>query len=275
MLDQVTQIIKTDKAVAANQKRLSICLRSNGFSFFTANLDRELLSYGEADFDFDRPMGELTQALKAFLAEQQLSAFSFAQMRLVFCSDHFVWIPEHLYDAARDRQYLHMVSSPESSLGVYHIASRLMQSYMVFSAPAMAVTAFKVALPGVDVHCQHSVLASAELLRRSSAHPLVLMHRRPGRVDFEACYNGKLLFSNTFSSADDTESLYHGLDVMKQLHLETPDMELAICGEVDRSTYAMMQHYFPNVSLYTGEPVTSEHPELQRIPTYKYILNLI
>lgn len=274
MSNQVTQIIKTDKAVAANQKRLSICLRSNGFSFFTATLDRELLSYGEVDFDFDRPMGELTMRLKALLAELQLSAFAFAQMRLVVCSDHFAWVPEHLYDAVRDRQYLHMVASFESSLGVYHIGSKRLQSYMVFSAPAAAVTAFKVVLPGVDVHCQHSVLADDELMRRSAAHPLVLMHRRAGCVDFEACYNGQLLFCNTFPVADDTEALYHGLDVMKQLHLETPDMELAICGDVDRSTYAMLQHYFPNVSLYTGAPVTSEHPDLQRIPTYKYILSL-
>lgn len=274
MLNQVTKIIKTDKAVASNQKRLSICLRPNGFSFLTATLGRELLSYGEADFDFDRPMGELTQQLKSFLADLQLSAFSFAQMQLVLCSDHFVWIPDHLYDAVRDRQYLHMVASPESSLGVYHIGSSLLQSHMVFSAPSVAVTAFKVALPGVDVHCQHSVLASADLLQRSNAHPLVLMHRRTGRADFEACYNGKLLFCNTFSAADDTEALYHGLDVMKQLHLETPDMELAICGEVDRNTYAMIQYYFPNVSLYTGAPVTSEQPDLQRIPTYQHILLL-
>lgn len=274
MSNQVTQIIKTDKAVATNPKRLSICLRSNGFSFSTATPDRELLSYGEADFDFNRPMGELTAQLKDFLSELQLSSFSFAQMQLVICSDHFAWIPEHLYDAARDRQYLHMVSSPDSALGVYHIYHKQLQSYMVFSAPAMAVTAFKVALPGVDVHCQHSVLASADLMQRSAAHPLVLLHKRAERVDFEACYNGRLLFSNSFPAADDTEALYHGLDVMKQLHLETPDMELAICGQVGRETYAMLQHYFPNVTLYTGLPVTSEHPDLQRIPTYQHILLL-
>ncbi|MBO4599695.1 MAG: DUF3822 family protein, partial [Bacteroidales bacterium] len=254
--------------------RLSICLRSNGFSFSTTTVGQELLTFGEADFDFHLPISQLPQAIKVFFAENGIPTFGCKQVRLIVPSEHFVWVPEHLYDATRDRQYLKMASRVESSVGAYHAYSDVMKSYMVFTAPTDVITAFKVAIPGIDVMSQHSVLANAELLQRSAQHPVVLMHVRDGVGDFEAFYNNQLLLSNSFSAESDNELLYHALDVMKTLHLETPDMELAICGSVGREIYALLQHYFPNVTLYTGRPFSYSNPTFQTLHTYRHALLL-
>ena len=100
------------------------------------------------------------------------------------------------------------------------------------------------------------------------------MHVRDGVGDFEAFYNGRLLMSNSYAANGEKELLYHALNVMKTLHLETPDMELAICGEVGRDIYGMLQHYFPNVTLYTGRPFTYTNPDFQTFHSYRHVLVL-
>lgn len=271
---KVTTLITTDKAVANNDSRLSICLRPNGFSFATASTDQVLYTLGEAEFDMTQPLGETVSHIKAFFAEQGVDTLNIAQMRLVVPASQFVWIPEELYDPARDRQYLQMVARPERDNSVCHILSPVLKAYMVFTAPAAAVTAFKVALPGIDIHCQHSVLVNDLTLKKSVGHPCLLVHVREGVADYEAFYDGRLLLSNSLPAADDNECLYHALGIMKQLHMETPDMELTICGDVGRQIYQMLQHYFPSVTLYTGKPHTFVNPEFQTLHTYRHALLL-
>ncbi len=264
---KVTTIIGTDKAVANKEMRLSIWLRSNGFSFASIVGDN-LLSLGETVFDIHQPLHELMQSVKNFMADQNIDVFAYKETRLVIPSAHFAWMPEHLFDSIRTRQYLKLVADVDPHLGVYHTYCPYLKSYLVFSAPSELVTAFKVALPGVDVHCQHSVLANKSMLQQSTQHPMMIMHVQESTADYELLYGGKLLLSNSYVAQDDNAKLYHAIDLMKQLHIETPDMELTICGDVNREIFMLLQQYFPNVSLYTGDPVTyeSENP----LPTYKY-----
>ncbi len=269
----VTTIITSDKAVANNDSRLSICLSADGFSF-TVIAEEAVQRFGEVSLDFSRPFGELAKAIQESFSQMDIATFGFKQAVLVVPTDYFVWIPTHLHDALRDRQYLRMVSRPDLGLGVYHIAVPHLDAMMVFAAPTAVVTAFKLAIPGIDVHCQHSALTSEMLLQKSAQHPVILMHVRDGAGDFEACFNGQLLLSNTYAVRNENELLYHAIELMKQLHLETPDMELAICGQVDREIFSMLQHYFPNVTLYTGRPFSYTNPQFQTLPTYRHVLLL-
>lgn len=274
MSHKVTSIITTDRAVHDKEQRLSICLRSNGFSFSITAQDNKLLTFGEVEMEMVQPLCELMQSLRNFMAELHISPLDFAAMRLIIPSVDYAWMPEHLYNSVCDRQYLKMVSSPALSMGAFHIFCPQMKSYMVFSAPSDVVTAFKVVLPGIDCHCQHSAFVSSSLLMRSSQHPLILLHVRDGFADLEALDRGQLLLSKSFESNGDNELLYHTLDVMKILNVESPSMELAICGLVGREIFGLLQHYFPNVTLYCGEPITFDNPQFQTLPTYKHALLL-
>ena len=274
MADCVKTIITTDKAVGTDEQRLSICLRTNGFSFSTVTLERELLAFGEVECDMLHETGELATRVKELLTENGIDTFGCKEVLLIVPSEQTVWVPEHLYDATRDRQYLKMVAAMEDDMGAYHAYNACVKSYIVFTAPTEVVTAFKLAIPGIDVVCQHSVLVIERLKERSRQHPMMLMHVRDGAGDYEAYYSGQLLLSNSFSATSDGELLYHALEVMKRLHIETPDMELAICGEVGREIFGMLQHYFPNVTLYTGKPFTYSNTDFQTWHSYRHILLL-
>lgn len=274
MSNQVTTFITTDKKVAYNETRLSICLRADGFSFSVATMESELLTVGDVLFD-EVSKNNPVKAVKEMLAEWNISTFGHKQMRLIVESNQFAWIPEHLYNSEQDRQYLALVSAPSfEGLGIYHIKVPIINSYLVFSAPYNIVTAFKVGMPGIDVYCQHALLVNEMLMNRSNQHPVMLMNIRDRVGDYVAFYNGQLLLSNSFSGENEEELLYHGIDLMKQLHLETPDMELTMCGNVNREIYALFQRFFPNVTLYNGIPFDYQNPAFHNLHTYKYPLIL-
>ncbi len=233
-----------------------------------------LHTFAEVEFDFNRALGELAQSIKDLFAANNIVTFSMKEARLIIPSDNQVWIPQHLYDSVRDRQYLKVTSNLDMGLGVYHMFVPRLDAYTVYSAPTTVVTAFKIAVPGIDVYCQHSVLATQQFLDRSKRNPIMLMQVREGVGDFEVFFNGQLLLSNSFKAANHNELLYRAIGIMKQLHLETPDMELAICGLVGRDIFGLLQHYFPNVTLYTGRPLTFQNPQFQSLPTYQHAMLL-
>ena len=274
MPHKVLSIITTDRAVHNIEQRLSICLRSNGFSFSITAQGNLLLTFGEVEMDMSAPLSGMMQSMREFISEQLISPLDFASMRLIVPTDDYAWMPEHLYDATLDRQYLKMVTSPNIGLGVYHIFCPQMKAYMVFSAPADVVTAFKVTLPGIDCHCQHSALVSHAMLQRSAQHPMALLHVRGEVADIEAFSHGRLILSKSFAAHSDNEILYNALDIMKVFNLEAPEMELAICGNVGREIFALMQRYFPNVSLYCGEMSTADTDQFKTFPTYQHALLL-
>ena len=269
----VTDIITTDRVVADSDKELSICLRANGFSFSVATADRLLLTVGQVQTDTPPTATTLAQLLPQTVCPDG-AALDYKKMRLIIPAWQSVWIPSHLYNPALDRQYLATVTHLPDGTSPFRVLSPVLDSYLVFTAPSDTVMALKIALPGIDVVGHHAVLVEAALRDAGNNHPTILLHVRQRAADIEALYNGRLLLSSTFAANNTDEVLYHTLNVMKRLHLETPDMELSICGLVDRPFFALLQHFFPNVSLHTGTPFTYLNPEFQTLPTYRHTLIL-
>lgn len=253
--------------------RLSICLTSDGFSFSLLSGKRQLLALEE---NLPLPSGGALSAAADILSrldrQYGVSPLSLGSMSLVVPAARFAWVPVHLFDPQRSRQYLDLVGQPDIRQGVAHIGNSALGACMVFSADTATVNAFRVAFPGIDVHCPHSALVTAELMHASMSHPLMLLHLTPGRADIESFYAGRLLMSNSFHADTPDEALYFAIDTMKRLHLETPDMELRLCGAVDRAVFARYGRYFPNVGLHLGTPVAALNPTDNAVPTYKYPL---
>lgn len=265
-------LITTEKEVASNEKRLSICLWSNGFSFSEVSTSGHLLTFGEAEGEHPHSMTEVMSAVKSFFSSVGIRPLGYAGIGLVVLSDNSTWVPDELYSSAANRQYLRLVGCEATSILTSH--SQELASTAVFTADDALVTAFKVALPGLTVINQHVRLASASLSQRSKMHPVLLAHWRGKRVDFAAYRDGRYIFGNTLQADNDNEALYHTVEILKTYSLEGAGTELLLCGEVDRSRFALMSPYFPTASLYNGEFASFLNPEFKKLHTYRHALIL-
>ena len=266
----IKSYIRSDNSVPAYEKRLSICLEPNGFSFSETTVKNDLLSLGEADYDAKAPLAEQIASLKACFGELGIQSLGYDMVELVVPARQFAWVPDHLFDATKEKQYLETVCVPEVGKAVMSDHSEMLQSHIVFGADSTLTTAMKIALPGLKVRCQHSKLACQTLADSSDMRSVMLMNLKEGYADFEVFCNHRLQLSNSFGCCNQDEALYHALNLMKTLNLEDDKMVLMLSGNADRELYSRVSRYFPNVELYTGRKLKPANPDMLKVHTYRY-----
>lgn len=265
-------LIVTENEFAPSEKRLSICLRTNGFSFSELTDSGVLLTFGEAEGVHAGSMTGIMADVKAFFSTVGIRALGYRSMELVLLSNESVWVPDELYSAASNRQYLKLVGS--EAITLMTAPCKALASTAVFAASDAMAMAFKVALPCLTVVNQHVKLASMGLEKRSDKHPLLLTHWREKVIDFAAFRDGHYIYGNTIPFKDDNEALFHTLEVLKSFGLENANTELLMCGEVGRERFAMLRPYFPVATLYTGRHTSFLNPAFKTLHTYRNALIL-
>ena len=264
-------LIKTDQELASREKRLSICLGANGFSFTETSTAGILLSFGEVEGKHAETMTEVMKDLKSFFASAGIRPLGYASSELIVLTDESVWVPDELYSSFNMRKYLKLMGSEPTMVMTCH--SQSLASTSVFAATEHVVMAFKVVMPGVVVLNQHAKFA--QIAPQSAHRQLLLSHWRKGRVDVAAFCDERYLFGNTLAFDNCDEAIYHIVDVMKSFNLESSATELLMCGDVNRELFSQARPYFPHVTLFNGTAKQSSNPQLQQLHTYRYALILM
>lgn len=264
-------LITTEPEPAVNDKRLSICLRADGFSFSVTTADGQLLTFGDAEGQHAQVMTAAIADVKSYFAEAGIRPLGFSRMQLIVLSDDSTWVPDELYTSAANRQYLRLVGGNAAS--VMATPCKTLASTAVYAADDQLAMAFKVALPGIVVMNQH--VKMVELAPRSASHPVLFTHWREGRVDVAAMRDGRYLYGNTLRFSDADEVRFRIVEVMKTFGLESGNTELMLCGDVDRDRYARLRPYFPKTTLYTGNATRYVNPAFKGLHTYRHALILM
>ena len=271
MAYRCNSLIATEDDSNVQEKRLSICLGADGFSFSVTTASRQLLTFGQAEGEHATSITDVTRDVKTFFAEAGIRPLGFRTIEIIAVSDDATWVPDELYTSVANRNYLKLLGASPAS--VMAIPCKTLGSTMVFAADDHLVTAFKVALPGAVVMNQHILFT--RLLPLSAKHPIIVAHWREGRVDLAVMNEGKYLFGNTLRHSNIDEGIFQIVEVMKTYALDRPDTELLLCGDVDRDIYGRLRPYFPTTTLYSGNATQFTNPEFRKLHTYRHALILI
>lgn len=266
-------LITTEACDAVHDKRLSISLTADGFSFSELSAQGDLLAFGEAVGGHAVSMTDATRDIKTFFAQVGVKPLGFRSMELMVLSDENVWVPDEVFTPTAVRQYLKVVGGEGRQ--VMTAPCRQLASTAVFSADEGLATAFKVALPSLKVINQHVKMASIPAL--GASHPVLLSHWRSvaneGRVDLAAFVDGRYVYGNTVCFTDESALRFQMLEVVRTFGLERPDTELLMCGDVDRERFSRFRPYFPKTTLYTGR--CRAGAEFRQLHTYRHALILL
>ncbi len=264
-------LIATEGDSSIQEKRLSISLVADGFSFSVTTSQGMLLTFGDVEGEHAATITDATRDIKAVFAEVGIRPLGFKNIELIVVSDENAWVPDELYSTMANRQYLRLLGG--SATTAASCQCKALGSTMVFSASDQLVMAFKVALPGVAVMNQHVKMAS--LVQRSASHPVMVAHWRKGRVDLAAMNDGKYLFGNTLKFDNQAAAVYHIVEAMKTFDMDKPNAELLLCGDVDRDLFARLRPYFPTTTLFSGTATRFSNPDFKKLHTYRHALILM
>lgn len=271
---RINSFIKADKDVVSHEKKLSICITSNGFSFSVVSQKEDVIALGDVEGDMTLPMAQLLGNVKSVFAEVGLTTYGMKEAELVVPTRHFVWIPIHLYDETKNRDYVEAIHKLAANEGVFADYNAAAGAHLVFVADTNLVTTFRIAIPGLKIRAQHSKMVNNETVDASQMKSLMLINIRGKESDYAIIVNRKLQLSNTFDCSNTDETLYHALNINKQLRLDDVPLCVALCGDIDRESFEHVREFFADVALYTGRNLQLSTDELRQAPLYRYAINL-
>ena len=261
-----------DNDVPSYEKNISICLRADGFSFAVTTVRDELLQHGEVSLQGVAGMSDTLAAVRTTWEQCRISPIGLHAMEMVMPSEHFVLVPDDLYAPGNDRRYLEPLLPIPLGLGIFSCHNDTVAAQAVFTGDTNRVSAFKIAMPGIQVKCQFNKLVNAEVQRLSAHRAVMLLHLRQEAMDVVVFVKRRLQLVNTFPVASVADAVYHAVDVMKALRMEESEPLALLCGDVDRDRYAAMAPYFPQADLYGGRPLATTVETLRSLPTYRHAL---
>ncbi|MCR4660065.1 MAG: DUF3822 family protein [Bacteroidales bacterium] len=266
-------LVSAAATATGNETRLSICRKPNGFSFALTS-GNELLTVAEARREGEGSLTDEAAAIKQYFESLGIKIFDLTKTEIVAVTDNFAWVPEELYTQGMEHQYLSLVDPSSVAAAVYTEHNPNLKSRIVFSVNDSLLTAFKIALPGLVVTCQHAKLANQTLASACGPDGMAVLHLRTDKADVAVYNGGRYLMGRTLQ-VDGVESLiFDVLEIIKTLNVENDRFRLLLCGDVSRESYAAIRPYFASVALYTGRPWTLSTDELRHLHTYRHALIL-
>jgi len=271
----INNFIASDTRIQDGDKKLSICLSANGFSFSVVSLSGKLLVVGDVDCDMPKSVAAMMMQLREIFGKLSLNLPSFAETEVIEPVAKFTWIPEHLYKKGSEKQCLQLVCTlgPKDEVKVEY--SEKMQAYCVFVTESVMIPALKILDPKIKHRCQHTVLAeSSHIAEKSKNKPVIAANFRSGSLDLAVFAEQKLQMSNTCAYTSTADAVFQILSVIRNLQLRKDLAELTLSGEVDKERYQQIRPYFAKVSLNTGRLVAIDDDALRRVYIYKYALTI-
>lgn len=267
-------IFASEKVVPSFEQNLTICLQPQRLSCSLTSVRGDLLKLGEYPIADHPSMAEAMGQLKQALADWGVSPIGLNSSRVVVNADSFVWVPDSLYEAGKERQCLAAVCDIPAGASLLCDHNDLVQAQCIFACDSNWASAFKIVLPGVKLRCQHSLFANETTFAKSQGKNLMIVQVREGVSDFIVLSNKSFQMCNTFSADNIDEVVYSALNVVNTLQLGDADWEVMLCGAVDREQAAQVCRFFPTVSLYQGTTVSRITPEVAALFLHQYAVVL-
>lgn len=268
------KIISDNIKTTDSQKKLSICLETNGFSFTVIDKNNKMLAFGDIACVFSETLSQIITLVKQVFANLGIEYSLMDEVELIVPSNKCTWIPESLFDTTHIREYFNVLSPLEVKETVFYTYSEKLQAYSVFTYVDVIVSAFKVVMPGIKVRSQQSKMLDTLLLEKSRMKSIVEIYVRKKEFEIAVFDNKSLVLSNIFKYGNNSDISYLILLVLKHLNINKDAMELYISGMVDRDMFTSVERFFPKVILYVGKKVDFSDNEMYRIPLYQYSMLL-
>ena len=252
------------------QKKLSICLETNGFSFAVENEKNKLLAFADVACNYPETLSQVIEMIKKVFSDLGIEYMLMDEIELIVPANKHTWIPEHLFDQARLREYFSLTTPLDVKETVFYSFSEKLQAYSLFAYSDTIISAFKVAIPGIKVKIQHAKMLETPLLEKSRMKTNVEIYLRKDYFDVAVFDSKNFLISNTYrySTADDVA--YYALLLLKQFRLNQDAIEIYLSGKADRNIYACLERFFRKVTLYTGKKLEFATNDMYHLHLYQY-----
>ena len=266
--------LHAENTVPAFEKRLSICLKTNGFSFSITDTKNVLYTFGEVDCLFPESLAEVINGIKQIFTSLNVSVSGYKSTELIMPSQKQTWIPEHLFTDGKEKEYLTALCDANTSESYFSNKVDYIQACSVFAVSNTLSSGWKIAIPSAKIKDQFSKMVEFPCLKNNRVGISVAAFVREEEIDIAVFDSGRFLFSNTFKFEQQEDLVYFVLNVVKQLKLQESKVTVYLAGKVLMTTFDEFRKFFANVKLEKINTLKPANEQLKAVARHEYALIL-
>ncbi|WP_078056380.1 DUF3822 family protein [Aequorivita aquimaris] len=215
--------------------RLSVQISLNGLSFLVTNpASEEPVFFLENVLDHSTTPEELLMEIETIMFKNEILNTAFAEVSVVYSTPVYSLVPAPLFDETKASEYLKFNSK---ILANDYMAHDLVenQNIVVVYVPFMNINNFFFEKYGsFSYYHSVTVMLKTILEKENYSLPKIFLHFQKNSFDCIVLKNGELQLCNSYTYKTPEDFIYYTLFCMEQLHLDSDNIPVILCGEIEK-----------------------------------------
>ncbi|MDR1726149.1 MAG: DUF3822 family protein [Bacteroidales bacterium] len=259
-----------------NEMKLSVCLKTNGFSFTFIDSSFHLRAVGEFAVDLSQGISTVMTSIKECFASIDIKNLKFTKTNIINLTNKQVWIPYKLYDSQHDKTYIKTMCDVQSSETILAKIVEAIDAVSIFALPLNHYSGAKIAIPTAKFLSQHEVLARYLFDVASFSSNTFLLYKRDNIFDMLFFKGNTFTFCNSFICENATDMIYYILYALSRLHIDVEDVNFLITGDsYSKEEFNTLRNYLFDVSFANPLENVKAGFEFDGVDLQKYFLCLV
>lgn len=247
-------VLMTNSLPENINKKLSIQVRLDGFSFFTQNLDSlDIEHYENHPFDAKVDALGLTQELEKLYHSNSLLKQSYKKVVVVYVNSLFTFVPKAVFNEDFLVDYLKFNTKILATDYIAHDILEEQDMVCVYVPYTNCNNLFFDRYGSFEFHHSMSLLVQdiLSVITKRDESPRLLVNIHQATFEVVAYQDKQLLLTNSFDFTTKEDFIYYLLFTLEQLALDPETTPVDLVGEISQEStlYDITYTYIRNVSI--------------------------
>ncbi len=215
---------------------LSILLSGYGYSYCIVDTVREkCVAIKNINFDNVGDSDTFYRNVADFLKNDSFLNKFYKSVDFIFQSSKSTLVPNSLFDRKKLKSYFEFNQVLEELEEIHYNKLQRTEALNIFSIPSSITTLMVNQFPELRFYHQASIFIDNTLRKAKEVNNLVAVMVNKEFFDLAVCESGKLFLYNNYHYQNDSDFVYHILNVYQQLKVKPGKVGLYLSGDIDET----------------------------------------
>ena len=256
---------------------LSILLSGTGYSYCIVDTVRaKCVAIKNVNFDNVGDGDVFYKNVEDFLKHDSFLNKFYKSVDFIFQSSKSTLVPNALFDRKRLKSYFEFNQILDEFEEIHYNKLIRTEALNIFSIPSSITTLMVNQFPELRFYHQASTFIDNTLRKAKGVKNLVAVMVHDDFFDLAVCESGKLFLYNNFQYQNNSDFVYHILNVYQQLKIKPTEVGMYLSGDIDEDDqrFKLLLKYIKEINFVRITDNSNCHYSFDEIPEH-YLTNLL
>jgi len=256
---------------------LSILLKPSGIAYTIVDTVRKkCVGIKNNTFQDLKGTSDYLDRISDFLNKDSFLAKSYQRIDFVFSSRKSTLVPLELFDKKLLKSYFTFVHPLDEFEELHFNKLTKTEAVNVFSIPSDITTLMVNHFPELKFHHQATSFIDNSIIKSESSGHIIGIMVYKMYFDISVCNGGKLFLYNNLNYQNESDFVYHIVNIYQQLNISDTKTNLYLSGDIDKTEekFKLLNKYLRNVWFAKTLDSSNVKYQFKEVPEH-YLTNLL